>query len=481
MRNFLPNAEPSLRLGLVLAAGAAWLLAGNAAHAHPMGNFAICHYTRLEVQADSLRIRHILDFAEIPTFAEKTRIDRDGDGVVSAREQQVYLDAKVPELYGGLTLRVNGEPAPLRRRAARLQFLPGAAGLETMQLILDLDTPLSHGTRPIQVLFRDGNYSERTGWKEVIALAGTGFTLRASSVPSSDQSRELTVYPADTIPPQDTEARFTVVPRPGSATAPLPEAAVESGPGAAASATPRDAFTQVIASPDLGPGLVVMGLAIAAVFGALHGLSPGHGKAMVAAYLVGARGTAGQAVFLGGVVTVTHTLGVFALGLATLLASRYVVPERLYPVLSALSGLLICGVGGRLLYLRIRRLLRPRPPAADGANHHHHLPGGPVTARGLLALGISGGLIPCPSALVVLLAAVALHRVAFGMLLITAFSLGLAGVLMAVGLLVVYARQWLERVPVSAALLRRVPIASAGVITLIGVGLLVRTLGGGGP
>jgi ABC-type nickel/cobalt efflux system permease component RcnA len=104
-----------------------------------------------------------------------------------------------------------------------------------------------------------------------------------------------------------------------------------------------------------------------------------------------------------------------------------------------------------------------------------------VTVRGLLALGISGGLIPCPSALVVLLAAVALHRVAFGMLLITAFSLGLAGVLMALGLLVVYARQWLERVPVSAALLRRVPIASAGVITLIGVGLLVRTLGGGGP
>jgi ABC-type nickel/cobalt efflux system permease component RcnA len=332
------------------------------------------------------------------------------------------------------------------------------------------------------VLFRDGNYAERTGWKEVIALAGTGFTLRGSSVPSSDQSRELTVYPTDTIPPQDTEARFTVVPRPGSATAPLPEAAaVASGPGAPASATPRDAFTEVIASPDLGPGLVVMGLAIAAVFGALHGLSPGHGKAMVAAYLVGARGTAGQAVFLGGVVTVTHTLGVFALGLATLLASRYVVPERLYPMLSALSGLMICGVGGRLLYLRIRRLLRPRPPAAGAANHHHHLPSGPVTVRGLLALGISGGLIPCPSALVVLLAAVALHRVAFGMLLITAFSLGLAGVLMALGLIVVYARQWLERMPVSAALLRRVPIASAGVITLIGVGLLVRTLGGGGP
>ena len=482
MWNFLPNAEPSRRLGLVLAAGAAWLLAGNAAHAHPMGNFAICHYTRLEVQADSLRIRHILDFAEIPTFAEKTRIDRDGDGVVSAREQQVYLDAKVPELFGGLTLRVNGEPARLRRRAARLQFLPGAAGLETMQLILDLDTPLPYRTRTIQVFFRDGNYAERTGWKEIIALAGTGFTLRGSSVPSSDQSRELTAYPTDTIPPQDTEARFTVVPSPGSATAPLPEAAaIASGPVAAASATPRDAFTQVIASPDLGPGVVVAGLAIAAVFGALHGLSPGHGKAMMAAYLVGARGTAGQAVFLGGVVTVTHTLGVFALGLATLLASRYVVPERLYPVLSALSGLMICGVGGRLLYLRIRRLLRPRPPAAGAANHHHHLPSGPVTVRGLLALGVSGGLIPCPSALVVLLAAVALHRVAFGMLLITAFSLGLAGVLMAVGLLVVYARQWLERVPVSAALLRRVPIASAGVITLIGVGLLVRTLGGGGP
>jgi ABC-type nickel/cobalt efflux system permease component RcnA len=261
--------------------------------------------------------------------------------------------------------------------------------------------------------------------------------------------------------------------------------------------TPRDAFTQAIARRgEVGPGVMATGLLIALVFGALHALSPGHGKAMVAAYLVGARGTAGHAAFLGVVVTVTHTFGVFALGLVALLASRYVVTERFYPVLSALSGLLISGVGVRLLYRRIRRLLagaapprrapasEPEGPRREGAPAravHHHLPLGPVTVRTLLALGISGGIVPCPSALVVLLAAVALHRIAYGLLLIGAFSCGLGAVLVAIGLLVVYARRWLDRVSVSRALLRRIPVASAAVITLIGVALVVRAVAQAAP
>jgi nickel/cobalt exporter len=245
--------------------------------------------------------------------------------------------------------------------------------------------------------------------------------------------------------------------------------------------TPRDAFTQAVAHGDLGPALVLTGLLIAFAFGALHALSPGHGKAMVAAYLVGTRGTARHAVLLGMVVTVTHTLGVFALGLAALLASHYVLPERLYPVLGALSGLLVFAVGVRLLYFRVRRLLRgPRQPSSSAAAHHH-MPEGPVTPQALLALGVSGGIVPCPSALVVLLAAVALHRIAYGLLLIGAFSLGLAAVLVGIGLLVVHARRWLDRFTVSAALLRRVPVASAAVITLIGVALVIRAFEQGSP
>jgi ABC-type nickel/cobalt efflux system permease component RcnA len=433
-----------------------------------MGNFAVCHYTRLRADKDVLRIRYILDLAEIPTAEEKRRLDRIG--------QEAFLAEKIPGLLANLTLTVNGSRVGLRAGAGTVQLTPGAAGLPTLKIILDLQAPLPPGRPGWAVEFRDGNYASRTaGWKEIIAVAGAGVALRNASVPRTDRSRELTVYPPDVIPPQATEARFTAVPAAGTP-GPGPEAsAVPPGPPAPGRG---DAFTQAIAQPDLGLGLVLAGLGIAFLFGALHGLSPGHGKAMVAAYLIGSRGTAVHALVLGVVVTVTHTLGVFALGLVAMFASRYVVPEKLYPILTIISGLMICGVGGRLLFLRIRRLLRsPAQRRAAPGHGHPHMPEGPITARSLVALGVSGGLIPCPSALVVLLAAVALHRIAFGMLLIGAFSLGLASVLIAIGVLVVHARAWLDRLPVSAALLRRVPVASAALITAIGVTLVVRALG----
>jgi nickel/cobalt exporter len=256
-------------------------------------------------------------------------------------------------------------------------------------------------------------------------------------------------------------------------------AADAAAPGAAerpGDRTPRDPFTEAVSRTDLGPGLVCMGLLIAWAFGALHALAPGHGKTMVAAYLVGARGTARHAVCLGLVVTCTHTLGVFALGLAALFASAYVVPEKLYPLLSGVSGLVVFAIGVRLLYRRVRRLLYPGSRLPAAAAHHHEIPSGPLTPRTLIALGISGGLVPCPSALVVLLAAVALHRIAYGLLLIVAFSCGLAAVLVAIGLLVVCASRWLDRFAGGRLLLRRAAVASAAVITLIGLGLILRAV-----
>jgi ABC-type nickel/cobalt efflux system permease component RcnA len=113
---------------------------------------------------------------------------------------------------------------------------------------------------------------------------------------------------------------------------------------------------------------------------------------------------------------------------------------------------------------------------SHGHHHHHHIPEGPITLRGLIALGISGGMVPCPSALVVLLAAIALHRVAYGMMLITAFSLGLAAVLVAIGVAVVYAGNWLERLPASGVWTRRLPTISAVCITLVGLILVMRAV-----
>jgi ABC-type nickel/cobalt efflux system permease component RcnA len=457
------------------------LFTGATAHAHPMGNFAICHYTRLEAERDGLRLRYVLDLAEIPTFTEKRSLDRDGDGTVSDEEKTAYLAARTPELLAGLTLTINGSAMPLAQAAGDVQLTPGAGGLDTLRIVMDIHVPIAPTGAGYTVAFRDRNYESRTGWKEIVAVPGTGMSLRESSVPAADRSRELTSYPAEAVPPQDTTAHFRAMPGDGSA-AP----AVNAPAGPAADATPRDAFTQTIAHRDLSLSLCLAGLAIAFGFGALHALSPGHGKAMVAAYLAGARGTARHALLLGGVVTFTHTAGVFLLGLATLFTAQYVMPETLYPILGVVSGLSVCGVGVWLLYRRVRRLVRryrnpTGAPATKAPGHHHDLPDGPVTVRTLIALGVSGGIIPCPSALVVLLSAVALHRIGYGLLLISAFSFGLAAVLVAIGLLVVYARQWLDHLPSGGSLLRRLPIASAALITLIGIGLIVRAVEQGMP
>jgi ABC-type nickel/cobalt efflux system permease component RcnA len=229
---------------------------------------------------------------------------------------------------------------------------------------------------------------------------------------------------------------------------------------------------------ELGWSVVLLGCLAAFAFGALHALSPGHGKTLVAAYLVGSRGTPRHAVLLGLMVTFTHTVSVFALGLVTLYLSRFVLPETITPVLGAISGLTIVWVGATLLYGRTVGL-RGAPVPAAGLVHSHgdgrvhtHVPD-EVSIGGLIALGASGGLVPCPSALVLLLTAVSLGRVALGLTLLMAFSAGLAVVLSAVGLAVLYARRWL---PEGGAFgrgraMRYLPAASAAFIVCVGIAM----------
>jgi ABC-type nickel/cobalt efflux system permease component RcnA len=268
---------------------------------------------------------------------------------------------------------------------------------------------------------------------------------------------------------------------------------------------------------------LLIAVAVSFLWGAMHAMTPGHGKTIVGAYLVGARGTAKHAFYLGLATTITHTAGVFALGLVTLFAARFILPEMLFPWLSFFSGLLVVGIGINLFVSRLRasdslsRLSQigsnyPHHHNTDEADHtlahdhsydhshphehrhgqehdldhengsalHSHLPpgadGAPVTWRSLLALGISGGLLPCPSALVVLLSAIALNRVVFGLVLVFAFSLGLAGVLTAIGILFVYAGRLFKRSPVQSRFIRLLPAASALFITLAGLGIAARAL-----
>ena len=207
---------------------------------------------------------------------------------------------------------------------------------------------------------------------------------------------------------------------------------------------------------------ILIGIAIAFGFGAVHALSPGHGKTLVSAYFIGSQGTPQQAVLLGLTITFTHTLSIFLLGAIALFASQYFLPEQSYPVLSFVSGLTIGILGLSLLRKRLH---------SDSHSHSHSHVHSPTSLSSLVKLGIAGGLIPCPSALVMLLSAVALHQISYGLFLVGGFSLGLASVLVSLGVVAIYARQWLERLPQTDQVLQKLSILSAIVIMVIGFGL----------
>ena len=247
-----------------------------------------------------------------------------------------------------------------------------------------------------------------------------------------------------------------------------------------------DYLAQLLHQPQLSAGWLLAGIAVAFWLGAMHALEPGHGKTIVAAYLVGSRGNMKHAALLGATVTFTHTISVFLLGLGTLLLSSYIVPEKIIPVLGVLSGISIVLIGGWLFYKRWRAFLHARAHAL-GHHHHHdhahshththdghthsHVPQGDITLGSLMALGASGGLVPCPAAMVLLLSAIAIGRIGLGLVLLLAFSLGLAGVLMAIGMLVIHAKNWLPESARSGQhpLLRFAPVASALVILCVGM------------
>jgi nickel/cobalt exporter len=295
-----------------------------------------------------------------------------------------------------------------------------------------------------------------------VAAPGDGTAVR-STAPSGDPTRRLRGYPEGALdaPLDQRRAEFAVRPGGGTLTAP-------KGPGARETTTGREAdgFTGVFSDAASGEGVLMLLMLAAFGWGALHALSPGHGKAMVAAYLIGTRGTARHAVGLGVTVTVTHTIGVFALGLVTLLLSQYILPEDLYPWLTLVSGLLVVLVGVGVLRSRFRAAR-----ARHHHHHHHHDPPDRVTWKGLIAMGAAAGLIPCPSALVVLLGAIAQHQVGLGLLLIVAFSAGLAMTLTALGLAVVFSRRALSRVRVPAAVTAALPALSA--LVIVGVGFVL--------
>jgi nickel/cobalt transporter (NicO) family protein len=438
------NRAVNVPAAIVVALVAAVLAAPTTATAHPLGNFSVNHVTTVRISDDEIDVRYLLDQAEIPTVQERG---------LSPKE---LLERKRAEILSGLELTVDGKRTALRAQGGgRVTFPRGSAGLRTSRYEFRLVAAVS---APRSVRLRDDTFQDRVGWRAIVAEPGKGTAVRTDA-PSNDPTGGLRRYPEDllTSPLNRREAAFTVRPGDGTLVAPQVEGGELTTTGERAPG--EGGFAGLFERAAAGEGVLLLFLVAAFGWGALHALSPGHGKAMVAAYLVGTRGRPRHAVALGATVTVTHTIGVFALGVVALALSQYVLPEDLYPWLNLVAGLLVVGIGAGVLRSRIRH--------AKHEHHHHHHHHHDVTKRGLLGMGAAAGLIPCPSALVVLLAAVSQHEIALGMLLIVAFSLGLAGTLTALGLAVVYARRLVPRLrlPRLAAAL---PAASALVIVAVG-------------
>ena len=455
------------------------------ASAHPLGNFTINHYSRVQPSGDRVYVLYVLDMAEIPTFRERQTMGT----------SENYAAATSRRIARQLELALDGERLPLTPVEHAIALAPGVGGLKTLrfQVVLRTDR-ITRGNAPLSLSYHDTTFSGRIGWKEVVVAPAGDAVVTSSSAPSESISGELLAYPKNLLQSPSDVTAATASFEPGTSAGPVPLLASPSSLAQRVSVrTPTDGgFASLIAERDLSVGFVLLSLVIALFWGAAHAFSPGHGKAIVAGYLVGTRGRVRDAVMLGAIVTVTHTAGVFALGGVTLLLSAFIVPEQLYPWLNLGSALLVVGVGLTILRWRVRVWRRGTPLGhvdSHSHGHHHHEPHGhghdhehghedhgSGGRSGLLGVGISAGIIPCPTALVVLLAAISLQRVGYGLVLILAFSVGLALAVTSIGLVAVLARRTFSRMSFDGGLVRALPAVSAVVVLGLGLAMTLRAL-----
>jgi nickel/cobalt transporter (NicO) family protein len=494
-----------------------------------LGNFTINQFCGLRVGNDSLDVHYVVVYGQLPALRELHNADANGDGVTSQVERDAHVGTLASGFGDGLELRLDGARVPLRS-THWTSSLPTEQGGFSLRVDMDFVAQLPALSGAHALVFTNHNYSDRLGWREIVVNPGAGIAIFDTDAYDTSATGALTealraLPEGGPLDERTVHMRLDAAgaPRDGGSPGVTPPgaAALGSRPQAelpaikSAGARPEGAFAiaengwiarktralvDAISAPTLNPRVAAWALLGALLLGAVHALSPGHGKTIVGAYLIGSRGTPRHAAFLGLTVTLTHTLGVFVLGFATLYASRFIVPERLFPILSLLSALLVLGMGLILLIQRARMAARllsgssAHPPlkfvalksAAAGLHSHgggpmhSHLPPGAagerVTWKGLAALGVSGGLVPCPSAMVLLLAAVALGKTAYGVLLVLLFSVGLALTLTVVGLAFLYTRNRFSKRTAAARWPQLLPLGSAAIVTLLGAALCIAAL-----
>jgi nickel/cobalt transporter (NicO) family protein len=530
--------------------------------AHPLGNFTINHYAGIRVEPDRVLLDIVIDQAEIPAFQSRLDFDTDEDGAVSDEESDAGRSAACTDLSRQLSLTAGAAALPLRLAEAGLSFPLGSTGLSTLRLVCGFSAALPaalDATAPTTLVFADTSYPDRLGWREIVVTASRAHVSALDgSGRATDTSKRLTSYPAELVATPLADTTVTVAAEAGGPTLPawdLPDATpveaasvqvpIATGAAVAPGALPAPAVAAPTTAPvalatapagavpggsgaelpsifrtaDLTPVVLLLSLATAAALGAGHALTPGHGKTLMAAYLVGTRGRPLHALGLGLSVSVSHTVGILVLAAIVVGAADILPPDlvvRAAPVVAAIS---ILGIGSWMLLGEWRR--RRSVAAHDQAHaaqhdrgnahdhshddgpaldHHHdraehdgshthsgvrhsHLPpaGISISWRSLFVLGLAGGLIPSTSALLILLGSIAAGRPAYGFVLVVAFGVGMAVVLAGIGLAMVFARDHVDRLPAGAGVGRArdlIPLVAAVLVFGFGIYLTAQAVGG---
>lgn len=545
-------------------------MASFGAVAHPLGNFSINQYWLVDLRGDSLDIYYLLDIAEVPSFREMDRLDTDLDGAMSSEEIARYLEASVPELVKQMALTYGGETLGLRLNRQALEVYEGTGGMPVFNVLLDLtveDWEWPEEGLPGEIRFRSSAHENAQGFREALILLDERFAIGFGpwKEGDADELRYMTLVMEDekknpllqsfynvfqfgflsgegeSVSTANFGADFS-----WTATARVDDvekvmlaqqemlveaetvdenAAVAEASGISEefrkaervgdtdSELTDSLLTRVmntIRSKELTPGMVAAAMGISLLLGMGHAFSPGHGKTVMAAYLIGERGTTRHAVVLGVIVTVVHVWSVFLIGLIVLYASEKVSDEQINFWTGLASGIIIVSIGTFLFFRRYRSYILARHGGGHGHphehehhhGHHHHdhehghqhhdhdhdhehghshvvegTDGLPPTYWNILWLGISGGIVPCPAALLVLMGAINIGRLGLGMLMITTFSFGLASALVVIGIIVVKTSGKIrERIGERSPFLLLLPVMSSVLITALGCMMVFVTL-----
>jgi nickel/cobalt exporter len=550
----------SLRAAVVVGGAAAVMLAAApSATAHPLGNFTINHYSGLVVSPSGITDTAVIDAAEIPTYSQRASVDTDHDGLASGTERVAFARHECSVLAGQLDLGIDGVAHAWNVGSSSFSYRPGAAGLDNSRLecALSVEADLS---KQVAITFHDGYLTDRVGWRE-ITLAGDGMALSGASVGSRSVSDELRHYPNALLssPLDERSVRLSATPGASTYDSALPTV---SSVGWASRLLGRATatFDGLVGSNHLTLQVGLLAVLLSLVLGASHAALPGHGKTIMAAYMVGTRGTPKDAFLIGATVTLAHTTGVIVLGMI-FSASATFAGERVLAVLGVISGALVAVIGVGLLRGSLKRraraasgvlvadaaglghlhtncpapglghshrpfrLARPEPALSsgmvtstatmsrplgssvahgasdvgghDGEHRHGHDRGhrhghrhdhshDHVEERGfrrltIVGMGLAGGLVPSPTALVVLLGAIALGRTAFGVLLVIGYGIGMAATLIGVGYLIAVMPKRLPKLsalskrPMAARLVTNGPVLTACLVLVVGVGLALRS------